>query len=78
MSDKKEKKFYWSTGVTRNEVVQSLNDTRHSVFRNQSNRRGLVALTAFVLLAQKVLEAAAKSVPWLPQDNEWAKPQGGK
>ena len=40
--------------------------------------RETLALTAFVLLAQKVLESAAKTVPWLPQDNEWVKPQGGK
>lgn len=30
-------------------------------------------LTAFVLILQKVLEKAAESVPWLPQDNEWVK-----
>ncbi len=28
-------------------------------------------LTAFVLILQKVLENAAKTVPWLPQDNQW-------
>ena len=31
-----------------------------------------LALVAFVLVGQKVLEIAAKNVPWLPQDNEWA------
>ena len=35
--------------------------------------REALALTALVLLLQKVLETAAKTVPWLPQDNEWAK-----
>jgi hypothetical protein len=47
----KEKKFYWSTGVTRSEVIQSLNDTRHSVFWVQSNRRWLVTLTALALFS---------------------------
>lgn len=28
-------------------------------------------LTAFVLIAQKLLEQVAKVVPWLPQDNQW-------
>ena len=32
-----------------------------------------LALTALVLLSQKILEMAAKSVPWLPQDDEWSK-----
>lgn len=45
-----DKKFYWSTGITRSGVIQSLNDTRHSVFRNQSNRKWLVLLTAIVLI----------------------------
>jgi len=49
MSQKPEKKFYWSTGVTREEVVKSLNDTRHSALRSQSNRRWLVSLTAIAL-----------------------------
>ena len=49
MSQKPEKKFYWSTGVTRDEVVKSLNDTRHSALRSQSNRRWLVSLTAIAL-----------------------------
>ena len=35
--------------------------------------RETLVLTAFVLVLQKVLETAAKTVPWLPQDNEWAK-----
>lgn len=40
--------------------------------------RETLALSAFVLLFQKVLEMAATKVPWLPQDNEWAKPKGDK
>jgi len=39
MREKPEKKFYWSTGVTRDEVVKSLNDNRHSALRSQTNRR---------------------------------------
>ena len=34
--------------------------------------RETLALSALVLILQKVLETAAKTVPWLPQDNEWA------
>lgn len=42
--------------------------------------RETLALAAFVLLLQKVLEMAAKTVAWLPQDNEWSKSPntGGK
>lgn len=32
-----------------------------------------LALTCALLILQKVLEQAAKVVPWLPQDNEWVK-----
>lgn len=32
-----------------------------------------LALACVVLVLQKVLEKAAASVPWLPQDNEWSK-----
>lgn len=49
MRPKKEKKFYWSSGVTRDEVIQSLNDSRHSALHKQANRRWLVSLTAFSL-----------------------------
>jgi hypothetical protein len=35
--------------------------------------REALALTALVLVLQKVLETAAKQVPWLPQDSEWVK-----
>lgn len=30
-----------------------------------------LALTAFVLLAQHLLQQAAKVVPWLPSDDQW-------
>jgi hypothetical protein len=46
MTVKKEKKFYWSSGVTRDEVVKSLNDDKPSVFRNQWHRRQLTIFTA--------------------------------
>jgi hypothetical protein len=36
-----------------------------------------LSLACIVLIAQKVLENAAKVVPWLPQDNQWVKPEGG-
>jgi hypothetical protein len=41
--------------------------------------REVLVLSAFVLILQKVLETAAKTIPWLPQDNEWTKvnPTGG-
>lgn len=39
--------------------------------------REALVLTAFVLVLQKVLETAAKTIPWLPTDNEWTKPTGG-
>ena len=32
MTEKKDNKFYWSAGVTKNEVIESLNDNRPSVF----------------------------------------------
>ncbi len=51
MREKPEKKFYWSTGVTRDEVVKSLNDNRHSALRSQTNRRWLVSLTSIALIA---------------------------
>jgi hypothetical protein len=46
MSVKKEKKIYWSSGVTRDEVVRSLNDENPSVFRNQRHRRQLTTFAA--------------------------------
>jgi hypothetical protein len=46
MSVKKEKKIYWSSGVTRDEVVRSLNDENPSVFRNQRHRRQLTIFAA--------------------------------
>jgi hypothetical protein len=50
MSAKKENKFYWSSGVTRDEVVKSLNDEKPSVFRNQWHRRLLTLFTAVWLV----------------------------
>jgi len=32
-----------------------------------------LACIVIVLVLQKVLEKAADRIPWLPQDNEWAK-----
>ena len=50
MTDKKGNKFYWSAGVTKNEVIESLNDNTPSRFRNQFNRRALVLFTAACLI----------------------------
>jgi hypothetical protein len=50
MADKKGNKFYWSAGVTKNEVIESLNDNTPSRFRNQFNRRALVLFTAACLI----------------------------
>ena len=50
MTDKKGNKYYWSAGVTKNEVIESLNDNRPSRFRNQFNRRVLVLFTAACLI----------------------------
>jgi len=50
MTDKKGNKFYWSAGVTKNEVIESLNDNKPSRFRNQFNRRALVLFTAACLI----------------------------
>lgn len=51
MSEKKENKFYWSEGVSRNEVVSCLNDRKPSYFRNQQNRRKLMLFTVVCLVA---------------------------
>jgi hypothetical protein len=51
MADKKDNKFYWSAGVTKNEVIESLNDNRPSIFRNQANRRALVLVTLVCLFS---------------------------
>jgi hypothetical protein len=50
MTDKKGNKFYWSAGVTKNEVIESLNDNTPSRFRNQFNRRALVLFTSACLI----------------------------
>lgn len=61
MKDKKDNKFYWSAGVTKNEVIESLNDNRPSIFRNQANRRALV-LVAIVCLFSLSLVFAFRSL----------------
>ena len=50
MNDKTDKKFYWVEGVTKKEVINSLNDNKPSIFRNQRNRRILVALTSVFIV----------------------------
>ena len=50
MNDKTDKKFYWVEGVTKKEVINSLNDNKPSIFRNQINRRILVALTSVFIV----------------------------
>jgi hypothetical protein len=54
MGEKKEKKFYWSSGTTRDEVVSSLNDERPSLLRNQRNRRILTLVTAIWMVCMSV------------------------
>lgn len=54
MIDTKEKKFYWSSGVTRQEVVGMLNDEKPSVFRNQLNRRLLTLVTLICLVCMSL------------------------
>jgi hypothetical protein len=44
-------KFYWFEGVTRNEVIKSLNDTSPSYLRSQATRRKLVIGASSILLA---------------------------
>ena len=50
MTEKKDNKFYWFSGVTKHEVLESLNDSRPSIFRNQFNRRTLVLITVVCLI----------------------------
>ena len=50
MNEKTDKKFYWVEGVTKKEVINSLNDNKPSIFRNQRNRRILVALTSVCIV----------------------------
>jgi uncharacterized membrane protein YfcA len=50
MTDQEGNKYYWSAGVTKNEVIESLNDNRPSIFRNQFNRRALVLVAAVSLV----------------------------
>lgn len=51
MEAKREKRFYWVEGVTRDEVVRSLSDRRPTRLREQGTRRALVmGYAALVLL----------------------------
>ena len=50
MNDKNDKKFYWVEGVTKTEVISSLNDTKPSIFRNQRNRKILVAMISVLII----------------------------
>lgn len=50
MNDKTDKKFYWAEGVTKKEVINSLNDNKPSIFRNQRNRKVLVAALSFSII----------------------------
>ena len=55
MTEKKDNKFYWSAGVTKNEVIESLNDNGPSVYRNQFNRQALVLVTLVCLIGLSLL-----------------------
>ena len=55
MTEKKDNKFYWSAGVTKNEVIKSLNDNGPSVYRNQFNRQALVLVTIVCLIGLSLL-----------------------
>ena len=55
MTEKKDNKFYWSAGVTQNEVIKSLNDNGPSVYRNQFNRQALVLVTIVCLIGLSLL-----------------------
>lgn len=57
MEAKREKRFYWVEGVTRDEVVRSLSDRRPTRLREQGMRRALVmgyAALALLLTASQV------------------------
>lgn len=45
MSESNKNRFYWVEGVTRSEVVRSLEDRRPTRLRDQSVRRALVIIT---------------------------------
>jgi hypothetical protein len=51
MTRNRNNKFYWFEGVTRNEVIKSLNDTTPSHLRSQATRRKLVIGASSILLA---------------------------
>lgn len=50
MTDKADKKIYWVEGVTKKEVIEYLTDDKPSVFRNQSNRKALVAALSISII----------------------------
>ncbi|MFZ4629311.1 MAG: hypothetical protein ACOYNR_13370 [Blastocatellia bacterium] len=52
MEAKREKRFYWVEGVTRDEVVRSLSDRRPTRLREQGMRRALVMGYAALVLLQ--------------------------
>ena len=68
MTDKADKKIYWVEGVTKKEVIEYLTDDKPSVFRNQSNRKALVAalsisiifLTLTILIDQPKIKSYAE------------------
>ncbi len=60
MTDKEGNKYYWSAGVTKNEVIESLNDNRPSIFRNQFNRRALVLVAAVCLVGLSLVFCIAQ------------------
>ena len=50
MNEKTDKKIYWVEGVTKKEVISSLNDNKPSIFRNQRNRRILVGFISLLIV----------------------------
>lgn len=50
MNEKTDKKIYWVEGVTKKEVMNSLNDNKPSIFRNQRNRRMLVGFISLLIV----------------------------
>ena len=50
MNEKTDKKIYWVEGVTKKEVINSLNDNKPSMFRNQRNRRILVGFISLLIV----------------------------
>jgi serine phosphatase RsbU (regulator of sigma subunit) len=50
MTDQTDKKIYWLEGVTKKEVIESLTDAKPSIFRNQKNRKVLVAMLSLSII----------------------------